>query len=125
MQCNPCRNNIHNFRSSEKKLEKQHQSNHYTKYFTGWQQLITLSYAQIVGHDTLRGIQTSLGVHAQTWYHLGLTDIKRSTLPKRGAGFRSINDGSIDSPQRHPARQKHEHQHRRDLRHAEDFTGLL
>ena len=62
------------------KLEKQHQSNHYTKYFTGWQQLITLSYAQIVGHDSLRGIQTSLGVHAQKWYHLGLENIKRSTL---------------------------------------------
>ncbi|MEI7707167.1 MAG: IS4 family transposase [Chlorobium sp.] len=62
------------------KLEKQHQSNHYTKYFTGWQQLITLFYAQIVGHDSLRGIQTSLGVHAQKWYHLGLENIKRSTL---------------------------------------------
>ena len=62
------------------KLEKQHQSNHYTKYFTGWQQLITLFYAQIVGHDSLRGIQTSLGVHAHKWYHLGLENIKRSTL---------------------------------------------
>lgn len=62
------------------KLEKQHQSNHYTKYYTGWQQLITFFYAQICGHDSLRGIQTSLGVHAQKWYHLGLTDIKRSTL---------------------------------------------
>ena len=62
------------------KLEKQYQSNHYTKYFTGWQELITLFYAQIVGHDSLRGIQTSLGVHAQKWYHLGLDDIKRSTL---------------------------------------------
>ena len=62
------------------KLEKQHQSNHYTKYYTGWQQLITLLYAQIGGHDSLRGIQTSLGVHFKKWYHLGLTDIKRSTL---------------------------------------------
>ena len=42
------------------KLEKQHQSNHYTKYFTGWQQLITLLYAQIVGHDSLRGIKKAL-----------------------------------------------------------------
>jgi len=49
-------------------------------YYTGWQQLITLFYAQIVGHDSLRGIQTSLGVHAQKWYHLGLENIKRSTL---------------------------------------------
>ena len=37
-------------------------------------------YAQIGGHDSLRGIQTSLGVHFKKWYHLGLTDIKRSTL---------------------------------------------
>jgi len=51
------------------KLEKQHQSNHYTKYYTGRQQLITLFYAQIGGHDSLRGIQTSLGVHSQKWYH--------------------------------------------------------
>ena len=62
------------------KLEKQHQSNHYTKYYTGWQELITLLYAQIGGHDSLRGIQTSLGVHFKKWYHLGLTNIKRSTL---------------------------------------------
>jgi hypothetical protein len=62
------------------KLEKQYQSNHYTKYYTGWQQLITLLYAQICGHDSLRGIQTSLGVHSQKWYHLGLIHIKRSTL---------------------------------------------
>jgi len=62
------------------KVEKQYQSNHYTKYYTGWQQLITLLFAQIAGHDSLRAIQTSLGVHAQKWYHLGLTDIKRSTL---------------------------------------------
>jgi len=47
------------------KFEKQYRSNHYTKYFTGWQQLITLLYAQISGHDSLRVIQTSLRVHAQ------------------------------------------------------------
>jgi hypothetical protein len=62
------------------KLEKQHRSNHYTKYYTGWQQLVTLLFAQIAGHDSLRAIQTSLGVHSNKWYHLGLEDIKRSTL---------------------------------------------
>jgi len=62
------------------KLENQHQSNRYTKYYTGWQQLVTLLFAQIGGHDSLRGIETSLGVHSQKWYHLGLKDIKRSTL---------------------------------------------
>ena len=63
-----------------KKLEKKRQSNHYTESFMGWQQLIILFYAQIVGHDSLRGIQTSLDVHAQKWYHFGLENIKRSTL---------------------------------------------
>jgi len=62
------------------KLEKQHQSNRYTKYYTGWQQLVTLLFAQIGGHDSLRGIETSLGMHSQKWYYLGLKDIKRSTL---------------------------------------------
>ena len=62
------------------KLEKQYRSNHYTKYYTGWQQLVTLLFAQIAGHDSLRAIQTSLGVHSNKWYHLGLEDIKRSTL---------------------------------------------
>ncbi|HHE31884.1 MAG TPA: DUF4372 domain-containing protein, partial [Chlorobaculum parvum] len=36
------------------KLEKQYQSNRYTKYFNGWQQLVTLLFAQIDGHDSLR-----------------------------------------------------------------------
>jgi len=62
------------------KLERMYQSNHYTKYYTGWQQFITLLYSQIGGYDSLRGIETSLGVHAEKWYHLGLKNIKRSTL---------------------------------------------
>ena len=62
------------------KLESMYQSNHYTKYYTGWQQFITLLYSQIGGHDSLRSIATSLGVHSHKRYHLGLKDIKRSTL---------------------------------------------
>ena len=37
-------------------------------------------YAQIAGHDSLQGIQTSLGAHQQKWYHLRLKNIKRNTL---------------------------------------------
>ena len=62
------------------KLEQQYQSNRYTKYYTGWHQFVTLLFAQIGGHDSLRGIETSLGVHAHKWYHLGLQNIRRSTL---------------------------------------------
>jgi hypothetical protein len=62
------------------KLETYYQSNRYTKYFTGWRQLVTPLFAQIGGHDIRRGIEMSLGVHGHKWYHLGLKDLKRSTL---------------------------------------------
>jgi len=62
------------------KLENQYNGNHYTKYFTGWQQLITLLFAQVGGKDSLRDIETSLSVHQRKWYHIGLERIKRSTL---------------------------------------------
>lgn len=62
------------------KLEKEHNGNYYTKYFTGWQQLIVLLFAQIGGKDSLREIETSLNVHQSKWYHLGLKGVKRSTF---------------------------------------------
>jgi len=62
------------------KLENQHDGNYYTKYFTGWQQLIVLLFSQIGGKDSLREIETSLNVHRNKWYHVGLKGVKRSTL---------------------------------------------
>ena len=62
------------------KLENRYHGNYYTKYFTGWQQLITLLFAQAGGKDSLRDIETSLSVHYSKWYHIGLKGIKRSTL---------------------------------------------
>jgi hypothetical protein len=62
------------------KLEKQYNSNYYTKYFTGWQQLLVLLFAQAGNKDSLREIETSLKVHHRKWYHIGLKNIKRSTL---------------------------------------------
>lgn len=62
------------------KLEAQYQSNHYIKYFSGWQQLIVLLFAQAGYKDSLREIETSLKVHYSKWYHIGLKNIKRSTL---------------------------------------------
>jgi hypothetical protein len=62
------------------KLESQHKGNRYTKYFSGWQQLIVLLYAQISGKDSLRELETGLRVQSDRWYHVGLKGIKRSTL---------------------------------------------
>jgi hypothetical protein len=56
------------------------QGDRYVKYFTCWQQFITLLYAQIRSKDSLRDITTSLNSQVQKFYHIGLTKISRSTL---------------------------------------------
>ena len=61
-------------------LVKEYAGNRYVKYFTCWQQFITLLYAQIRGKDSLRDIETSLKAQSSRWYHIGLKNIKRSTL---------------------------------------------
>jgi len=50
------------------------------KYFSCWQQFVTLLYAQIGKKDSLRDITTSLRAQHRRWYHLGLKNISRSTL---------------------------------------------
>src|SRR5207237_6119815 len=54
--------------------------NRYVKKFTTWNQLTTLLYAQASGKQSLRDIQTALGLQAPKLYHLGLPAVKRSTL---------------------------------------------
>lgn len=61
-------------------LVKRYNGDYYVKYFTCWQQFITLLYAQIKAKDSLRDIETSLKAQSSRWYHIGLKDIKRSTL---------------------------------------------
>ncbi|MBI4654708.1 MAG: DUF4372 domain-containing protein [Nitrospirae bacterium] len=61
-------------------LVKKHNGDYYVKYFTCWQQFMSLLYAQVKGKDSLRDIETSLKAQSSRWYHIGLEDIKRSTL---------------------------------------------
>jgi len=57
-----------------------HKGDKYVKYFSCWQQFITLLYAQIRKKDSLRDISTSLRTQQDKWYHIGLKNICRSTL---------------------------------------------
>ncbi len=57
-----------------------HEGDKYIKYFSCWQQFITLLYAQIRKKDSLRDITTSLRVQHHKWYHIGLKNVCRSTL---------------------------------------------
>lgn len=53
---------------------------YYTKYFFSWQQFLTLLYTHTKDKDNLREIITGLLTHQNNWYHIGLKDIRRSTL---------------------------------------------
>lgn len=59
--------------------------NRYVKKFSSWNQLTTLLYAQASGQNSLRDIQTALGVQEPKLYHLGLPAVKRSTLADANA----------------------------------------
>ena len=50
------------------------------KKFSCFQQLVVMLFAQLRGLDSLREIETALGVYRARWYHLGLKTVKRSTL---------------------------------------------
>lgn len=61
-------------------LVKNFKTNRYVKRFNCWHQLIVLFYAQASGKDSLREIEQGLKIHDAKRYHLGLPEIKRSTL---------------------------------------------
>ncbi len=47
-------------RHQSESIVKKYEGDRYVKYFSCWQQFISLLYAQIRGKDSLRDIQTSL-----------------------------------------------------------------
>jgi hypothetical protein len=61
-------------------IVERYKGDRYVKYFTSWQQFITLLYAQIRGKDSLRDIIAGLLAQQSIWYHIGLRKICRSTL---------------------------------------------
>jgi len=63
-----------------KKCVDRYDGDRYTKRFTCWQQMLVLLFAQAKGLTSLRDIEVSLRSHHRKWYHLGLTNVARSTL---------------------------------------------
>jgi len=62
------------------KIVEKYGADRYVKYFSGWQLFVTRLYARSRKEDRLRDIETSLMTQVNKWYHLGLKNIKRSTL---------------------------------------------
>ena len=58
----------------------QHQADKHVRRLNTWNQLVALLYAQATGKDSLREIETGFSLHQNTWYHLGVGSVARSTL---------------------------------------------
>ena len=48
--------------------------------FPCWAQLCSMLHAQIKGSESLRDLETSFNAHRSCHYHLGLSEVHRSTL---------------------------------------------
>ena len=66
----------HDFESIVRKYD----GNRYVKRFDCWQQLVTLLYAQAANRSSLREIEQGMEVNDPRLYHLGIKNVRRSTL---------------------------------------------
>ena len=58
----------------------QHNGDKYVKKLDTWNHLTALLYAQATGKESLREIETGLLIQTNTWSHLGIKSVSKSTL---------------------------------------------
>ena len=61
-------------------LVRQHGSDRYVKAFNSWSQLTALVFAQLSGLQGLRPLETGFNAQRKHGYHLGVAQVRRSTL---------------------------------------------
>lgn len=64
---------------------EEHQADRYDKSFDSWQHLVTLLFAQFSGASSLRAIETGFNAQAHLHYHLGCSEVARTTLSDANA----------------------------------------
>jgi putative transposase len=62
-----------------------HDGDAYDKSFKSWDHLLMLTYGQLSGINSLRGLETSFNANSQHHYHLGVRRLARSTLSDANA----------------------------------------
>lgn len=65
-----------------RRLVGQHNSDRYMKKMTSWNQLVVLMYAQATGKDSLREIETALNTCPNTWDHLGIQTVAKTSVAR-------------------------------------------
>lgn len=61
-------------------LKNEYQMDKHSKGFSTWNHFVGMLYGQLSGLDSLRGITNNLSAQKNKLYHLGIKEIKRSTL---------------------------------------------
>ena len=62
------------------RLVEAHRGSYQDRRLSFWSQFVALVYGQLSGAQSLRELVTGLGSHGNLFYHLGLQEVRRSTL---------------------------------------------
>jgi IS4 transposase len=63
-----------------KKIVNKHKSDRYRKSFETWDHLVAMLTGQLAGITSLRDLEVTLNSHSALHYHMGINEVKRSTL---------------------------------------------
>ncbi len=58
----------------------QYQGDYRVRHLNCWSQFVAMLYAQLSGCHSLRYLESTFNSHSNHHYHLGVRDIRRSTL---------------------------------------------
>lgn len=62
------------------RLVDKHESDKHCKGFNPWSHMVAMLYAQLTGSKSLRELETGFNAEARHHYHLGMDELKRSTI---------------------------------------------
>lgn len=68
------------------RLVAHHNSDYRSRKLSSWSHLVSMIYAQLSGAQSLRDLEHSLNSHGNSFYHLGINAVHRTTLADANAG---------------------------------------